>query len=393
MYKKQLSGLPLLLLLMLSCMATPQHGSQPNRPILLGAAQQAAYLPLLQGKKVALVVNPASCVGARHLVDVLLDQGIAVKKVFAPEHGFRGDSGAGELIGDAVDSATGVPIISLYGAVRKPTQDMLEEVDIVVFDLQDVGVRCYTYLSTLHDVMEACAAHQCPLIVLDRPNPNGHYVDGPVLDLAFQSFVGKHPIPVVHGMTLGEMACMINGEGWLQDQLRCALTVIAVKYYTHQTPYSLPIPPSPNLTNDQAVALYPCLSFFEGTTISTGRGTPFPFQVLGYPAPSFGAFQFTPIGLHGKAQCPKHQDQQCFGMDLRNTQRSHCLDLQYLLHFFRLATVQGVSFFGPTFDMHAGSTLLRQQMEAGCSEEEIRASWQKGLKVYGDMRKKYLLYD
>lgn len=263
MYKKQLSGLSLLLLLMLSCMATPRHGSQPNRPILLGAAQQAAYLPLLQGKKVALVVNPASCVGVRHLVDVLLDQGIAVKKVFAPEHGFRGDSGAGELIVDAVDSATGVPIISLYGAVRKPTQDMLEDVDVVVFDLQDVGVRCYTYLSTLHDVMEACAAHQCPLIVLDRPNPNGHYVDGPVLDLAFQSFVGKHPIPVVHGMTLGEMACMINGEGWLQDRLRCALTVIAVKYYTHQTPYSLPIPPSPNLTNDQAVALYPCLSFLK----------------------------------------------------------------------------------------------------------------------------------
>ena len=393
MYKKQLSGRFLFLLLMLSCMTIPQHGSEPKRPILLGAAQQAAYLPLLQGKKVALVVNPASCVGVRHLVDVLLDQGIAVKKVFAPEHGFRGDSGAGELIVDAVDAVTGVSIISLYGAVRKPTQEMLEDIDVVVFDLQDVGVRCYTYLSTLHDVMEACAVHQCPLIVLDRPNPNGHYVDGPVLNLAFQSFVGRHPIPVVHGMTLGEMACMINGEGWLQDQLRCALTVITVKHYTHQTPYSLPIPPSPNLPNEQAVALYPCLSFFEGTTISTGRGTPFPFQVLGYPDPSFGTFQFTPIGMPGKAPSPKYQDQCCFGMDLRNTQRPYCLDLQYLLRFFQLATVRGVSFFGPTFDMHAGSTLLRQQIGVGCSEEEIRASWQEGLKVYGDIRKKYLLYD
>jgi len=183
---------------------------------------------------------------------------------------------------------------------------MLVDVDMVVFDIQDVGVRCYTYLSTLHYVMEACAAYQCPLIVLDRPNPNGHYVDGPALDLAFQSFVGKHPIPVVHGMTLGEMACMINGAGWLQDRLRCTLTVIPVKHYAHQTPYALPISPSPNLPNDQAVALYPCPVFFEGTTISTGRGTPFPFQVLGYPDPGFGTFQFTPISLPGKAQCPKH---------------------------------------------------------------------------------------
>jgi uncharacterized protein YbbC (DUF1343 family) len=391
MYKKQLSWLPLLL--MLSCMTVPQSGSKPNSLVLPGATQLPAYLPLLHGKKVALVVNPTSCVGARHLMDVLLDQGIAVKKVFAPEHGFRGDSGAGKLISDAVDPTTGVPIISLYGAVRKPTQEMLADVDVVVFDLQDVGVRCYTYLSTLHYVMEACAAYERPLIVLDRPNPNGHYVDGPVLDLAFQSFVGKHPIPVVHGMTLGEMACMINGEGWLQDQLRCDLTVIPVKHYTHQTPYALPISPSPNLPNAQAVALYPCLSFFEGTTISVGRGTSFPFQVLGYPDPIFGTFQFTPVSLHGKEQYPKHQDQHCFGMDLRNAQRPHCLDLRYLLRFSRLATAQGVSFFGPTFDVHAGSKLLRQQLEAGRSEEEIRASWQEGLKVYGALRKKYFLYD
>jgi uncharacterized protein YbbC (DUF1343 family) len=294
MYKKRLSGLFVPLLLMLSCMTVPQRGSSPGCLVLPGATQLAAYLPLLQGKKVALVVNATSCVGPKHLVNVLLDAGIAVQKVLAPEHGFRGDHGAGKFIDDTVDPSTRLPIISLYGAVRKPTQAMLADVDVVVFDIQDVGVRCYTYLSTLHYVMEACAVYQCPLLVLDRPNPNGHYVDGPVLDLAFQSFVGKHPIPVVHGMTLREMACMINGEGWLQDHLQCALTVILVKRYSHQTPYALPIPTSPNLSNDQDVALYPCLSFFEETTISTGRSTPFPFQVLGYPDPSFGTFQFTP---------------------------------------------------------------------------------------------------
>ena len=270
---------------------------------------------------------------------------------------------------------------------------MLGDVDIVVFDLQDVGVRCYTYLSTLHYVMEACAEHQCSMIVLDRPNPNGHYVDGPLLDLKFQSFVGKHAIPLVHGMTLGEMACMINGEGWLQEQRQCSLTVIPVKHYTHQTPYSLPIPPSPNLPNDQAIALYPALVFFEGTTISAGRGTPFPFQVLGYPAPSFGGFEFTPMSIPDKAKYPKHQDQRCFGMDLRNVVCTNCLDLHYLLRCYQLATQLEVAFFGPTFDIHAGSDLLRQQIEAGLSEEAIRASWQEGLAAYNALRKKYLLYD
>jgi uncharacterized protein YbbC (DUF1343 family) len=391
MRKNKLVWLPLLF--MLSCINPPQRGPQFASPILPGATQQAAYLPLLQGKKVALVANQTSCVGEDHLVDILLYAGIAVQKVFVPEHGFRGTGGAGELIADGVDAATGLPIISLHGAIRKPTRAMLEGVDVVVFDIQDVGVRCYTYLSTLHYVMEACAEHQCSLIILDRPNPNGHYVDGPVLDLAFQSFVGKHAIPVVHGMTLGEMACMINGEGWLQGQLRCTLTVIPVKNYTHQIPYALPVMPSPNLPNDQAVALYPCLSFFEGTTISTGRGTSFPFQVLGYPSPSLGTFQFTPVSLPNQAKYPKHQDQCCFGVDLRNAQRPQCLDLQYLLHFFQLVTAQGEPFFGPTFDIHAGSEQLRQQIEAGCSAEEIRASWQEGLKTYSAMRKKYLLYD
>ena len=387
-YPKQLAWLPLVLIF--GCVAVPQR---ELAPVLPGATQLAAYVPLLQGKRIALVVNHTAYVGERHLVDVLLEAGIAVHKVFSPEHGFQGDVGAGHSVDDTVSPTTGLPIISLYGAVKKPTQAMLEDIDVVVFDIQDVGVRCYTYLSTLHHVMEACAAYDRPLIVLDRPNPNGHYVDGPVLDLAFRSFVGMHPIPVVHGMTLGEMACMINGEGWLHNQRLCALTVIPVKHYTHQTPYSLPIPPSPNLPNDQAVALYPCLSFFEGTSMSIGRGTLFPFQVLGYPGASFGVFQFTPTSIAGSAQNPKHQDQCCFGMDLRHTQRPHCLDLQHLLHFFQLANAQGLPFFAANFDIHAGSALLRQKIEAGCSEEEIRSGWQEELKVYGKMRKKYVLYD
>jgi len=388
MYKKQF--LSLLLLHMLSGMAVlPRRAT----PVLPGAARLATYLPLLQGKKVALVVNATSCVHGKHLVDSLRDEGITIQKILAPEHGFRGDHGAGKWVDDAVDPGTGLPIVSLHGAVKKPSQEMLADVDIVVFDVQDVGVRCYTYLSTLHEVMEACAAYRCPLVVLDRPNPNGHYIDGPVLDLAFQSFVGKHPIPLVYGMTLGEMACMINGEGWLRDRLQCALTVITMAHYDHQTPYSLPIPPSPNLPNDQAVALYPSLCLFEGTTISTGRGTPFPFQVLGYPASSFGIFQFTPVALPGKAPSPKHQDQCCFGIDLRGAPRPSCLDLQYLLRFSRLATAQEITFWGPTFDIHAGSALLRQQIEAGCSKEEIRASWQADLKAYKEVREKYRLYD
>ena len=388
MLKKQLLWLPLGLLLSAATTSQPVP-----LPVLPGAAQLEQYLPLLVDKRVALVVNPTSCIGEQHLVDVLLKKGITLQKVFAPEHGFRGDLGAWETFADGIDAATGVPIISLFGKVKKPTQTMLADVDVVIFDIQDVGVRCYTYLSTLHHVMEACAAYQIPLIVLDRPNPNGHYVDGPVLDLKFQSFVGKHPIPVVHGLTLGELAHMINGEGWLQDGVQCALQVIPVANYNHQTPYTLPIPPSPNLPNDQAIALYPCLVFFEGTTISAGRGTPFPFQMLGYPAASFGPFQFTPVSMPGKALHPKHQDQLCYGLDLSKAPPPNRLELQYLLHFYQQAKAQALRFFGPTFDIHAGSDQLRQQLEAGLTEPAIRASWQKDLAAYKAKRKKYLLYD
>ncbi|XWN34651.1 MAG: DUF1343 domain-containing protein [Roseivirga sp.] len=360
------------------------------QPVVVGAAQPAAYLPKLQDKKVAVVVNHTSYVGEKHLVDLLLEKGVTVQKIFAPEHGYRGNQEAEIAFGDEKDPKTGLPVVSLYGKMRKPTQAMLEDVDVVVFDIQDVGVRCYTYLSTLHNVMEACIAYQRPVVVLDRPNPNGHYIDGPILDLQFQSFVGKHPIPLVYGLTIGELACMINGEGWLQNQQHCDLTVIPLQNYTHQTPYSLPIRPSPNLPNDQAVALYPTLVLFEGTTISVGRGTPFPFQVIGYPDSSLGDFQFTPDDHTGNV---RHPQQRCYGVDLRTMAPPHRLDLQYLLRFYRLLADRGKDLFGPTFDIHAGSDLLRQQMEQGLGEEAIRASWQPGLEQYRAKRQKYLLYN
>ncbi|MEL6358346.1 MAG: DUF1343 domain-containing protein [Bacteroidota bacterium] len=339
-----------------------------------------------------MVANLTSCVGEKHLVDVLLEKGIALQKVFLPEYGLRGYGEAGDPVTDAVDSVTGLPLVSLYGKTKKPTQEMLADVDVVVFDIQDVGVRCSTHLTTLHCVMEACATYQVPLVVLDRPNPNGHYVDGPVLDLHFQSFVGKHPIPLVHGLTLGELAHMINGEGWLQDGIQCVLKVIPLANYTHRTPYSLPIPPSSNLPNDQAVALYPSLVLFEGTTISTGRGTPFPFQVLGYPDSTFGDFQFKPISMPGQALHPRYQGHVCFGFDLRNNPALHRLDLQYLIYFYRQTRGQLLPFYHLTFDVYAGSAQLRYQLGAGLSEAEIRASWQSALAAYKAKRKKYLLY-
>ena len=380
----------ILLGLMVSCMAPPQRSL---RPVIPGANQMKAYLPLLKNKRVALVANPTSCVGEKHLVDILLEKNIALQKVFTPEHGFRGNSGAGEVVANTTDTVTGLPLVSLYGKTRKPTREMLADVDVVIFDIQDVGVRCYTYLTTLHYMMEACATYQIPLIVLDRPNPNGHYVDGPVLDPQFQSFVGKHPIPVVHGSTLGELAHMINGERWLQGGIRCELKVIRVANYTHQTPYSLPVPPSPNLPNDQAVAMYPSLVLLEGTTISKGRGTPFPFQALGYPDASFGDFQFTPVSTPGKALHPRYQDRLCFGLDLRNTDPVNRIDLRYLLYFHQKAREKSLPFFGPTFDIHAGSAQLRHQLETGLSEEAIWTSWQPALQAYKARRKKYLLYD
>ncbi len=371
----------------------------------VGAALTQDYLPLLQGKRVALVVNHTSLVGTTHLVDTLLALHVDVKKIFAPEHGFRGEAGAGETIKDAVDTQTGLPVISLYGKNKKPQPNQLKDIDMVVFDIQDVGARFYTYISTMHYVMEACAEQGKPLLILDRPNPNGYYVDGPVLNLKLKSFVGMHPIPVVHGLTVGELAQMINGERWLAGGLRCEVQVIKAQHYTHADTYSLPVRPSPNLPNDQAVNLYPSLCLFEGTVISLGRGTPFPFQVLGYPDPAFAhtsgrevqavdTFRFVPEDIPGVAMNPPLEGKPCFGVDLRQAERLQSFSLKYLIAFYQQAKQAGIpDFFNAFFDKLAGTTALRTQIEVGMKEEDIRKTWADDLAQYKTMRKKYLLYE
>ena len=284
--------------------------------VRVGAEDVPSYLPLIQAKKVAIVANATSVVKGTHLVDTLLTLGVEVKRVFAPEHGFRGKADAGEHVNDEVDAATGLPIISLYGKNKKPSKEQLTEIQAVVFDIQDVGVRFYTYLSTLHYVMEACAENDIPLIVLDRPNPNGFYIDGPMMESGFESFVGLHPVPLVYGMTIGEYAQMINGEGWLANGASCDLTVVKCQAYDHEILYELPIPPSPNLPNMSSVYLYPSLALFEGTVVSVGRGTDFPFQVVGHPDFEPGPFRFTPAPNEG-AKYPKLEGVKCKGLDLR----------------------------------------------------------------------------
>jgi uncharacterized protein YbbC (DUF1343 family) len=379
-------------LLILCCWLPIVAWVNPNQTIITGAQQLDIYLPILQGRSVALVVNQTSQVGGEHIVDLLLRQGIHIKRIFAPEHGFRGQAGAGELFNDETNEKNKIEIISLYKVSKRIPPEMLVGADFVVFDLQDVGVRCYTYISTLHEIMEACAANGKPLLLLDRPNPNGHYVDGPVLEKELQSFVGKHPIPVVYGLTMGELAGMINGEGWLEGGKTCDLTVIRLKNYTHHTPYRLPIQPSPNLNTQQAISLYPSLVLFEGTTISVGRGTLSPFQVLGYPDPRWGTFSFVPHAIPDMDKSPKYEGKTCYGLDLSKVEPPSRIDLGYLLHFYKLAKEQGVSFFEKGFDIHAGTKLLRQQIEEGLTENDIRASWQPALAAYKAMRKKYLLY-
>lgn len=351
------------------------------------------YLPLLQGKSVGVTVNPSSRIGSTHLVDTLLHLGVNVKAIFGPEHGFRGNVSDGLKIDDSTDPATGIPVYSLYGAHRKPAPESLQGLDVMVFDIQDVGVRFYTYISTMHYVMEACATAGIPVIVLDRPNPNGYFVDGPVLDTAFRSFVGMHPIPIAHGLTIGEVAEMINGEGWLNDGLKCHLIVIKNQNYTHNSGYELPVKPSPNLPNARAIELYPSICLFEPTIISVGRGTPFPFQVLGYPDSTKGNFSFTPISLPGVAIHPKYQDKKCFGEDLREQPTLHGLDLSLLLKYFKVYGANEDFFTSPSyFDKLAGTDQLRKQMLAGKTLDEIKASWQPKLNEYKEMRRKYLLY-
>ncbi|GAA4428719.1 DUF1343 domain-containing protein [Pontibacter saemangeumensis] len=360
------------------------------KPLQTGAAQLELYLPQLKGKRVGLVVNQTSMIGQTHLVDTLVSRGVDVVTIFAPEHGFRGEADAGAHVKDAKDIRTGLPIISLYGQNKKPSAEQVKGLDILVFDIQDVGTRFYTYISTMHYVMEAAAENNKPVLVLDRPNPNGHYVDGPVLDMKHQSFVGMHPIPIVHGLTVGELAEMINGEKWLKGQRQADLTVVPVANYTHNTAYILPVKPSPNLPNQQAIVLYPSLCLFEGTNVSVGRGTPTPFQVIGSPYYLKKDFSFTPVSTAGATE-PPYKGQTCYGMNLTAPSKAQPFTLAYLLEMYQNSSEKD-KFFNNFFEKLAGTSRLREQIKAGKSEAEIRASWEPALTAYKTLRKQYLLY-
>ena len=369
-----------------------------------GAEQTAIYLPLLKGKRVGILANPTSIIGKRHLVDSLKSLGVNIIKAFGPEHGFRGQASDGAKVKNDIDAKTGIPIISLYGTHNKPTAEDLKGIDIMIFDIQDVGARFYTYISTLHLLMEACAENNVALMILDRPNPNAFCIDGPIREEKFKSFIGMHPIPITHGMTIGEYARMINGEGWLKNKVRCKLSVIKMQNYTHSTLYTLPVKPSPNLNTQQSVLLYPSLCLFEGTVISVGRGTNIPFQVLGNPKLS-GKYQFsfTPVSIPGVSDAPLHQNEPCYGIDLQkyNTStliKSGKLNLKWLIEFYK-AYPEKEKFFDHTlnkrmnnFDRLAGTETLRKQIITGKTEDEIRKSWEAGLSQFKVMRKKYLLY-
>ncbi len=363
-----------------------------------GAEQTDLYLPLLKNKRVALVANPTSVIGSTHLVDSLLKLHINIIKVFAPEHGFRGKADAGEKVKDAKDTQTGIPILSLYGRKnRKPSAEKLKDVDIVIFDIQDVGARFYTYISTMHYVMEACAENNIPLLILDRPNPNGFYVDGPVLKPENKSFVGMHPVPIVHGMTIGEYAQMINGEKWLKNSVQTQLTIIKCKEYTHNTKYKLPIPPSPNLPNMSSIYLYPSLCLFEGTNVSVGRGTPFPFQVFGSPYIPPTDFSFTPQPTFG-AKHPKHEGKKCYGYDLREFGNNEMPKLgkfyiQWLIAMYNQTPNKDEFFLkNGFFNLLSGDKNIQKMIREGKTVEEIENYWQKDLSDFKNTRKKYLLY-
>lgn len=359
--------------------------------VRVGADQLDLLLPMLKGKAVALVVNHTSLSGKAHLADTLKACGILIKKVFAPEHGFRGAAADGEKISDGVDSKTGLSVVSLYGNNRKPTPEQLSDVDVVIFDIQDVGTRFYTYISTMGYVMEACGEQNKKMIVLDRPNPNGSYVDGPMLDPELKSFVGMYPIPIVHGLTVGELATMINGEGWLEKAVKCDLEIIRIKNWAHQDAYAPPVRPSPNLPNHQAVKLYPSLCLFEGTVISVGRGTHTPFLMIGNPLLKELTFQFKPVAIAGMSNTPPLKDQVCYGLDLSAERVEDRINLKYLLDLYKLYPDKEKFFIG-SFDRLAGTKALKQQIKDGFTEEAIRKTWEKDLAVFKEKRKKYLLY-
>lgn len=371
--------------------------SKHKNLIITGADQTELYLPLLKGKNIAIVANQTSVIFKNnntentHLVDSLLAHRIKIKKVFAPEHGFRGQADAGEHVINSKDTKTGLPLISLYGKNKKPQKEFLKGVDFVVFDIQDVGVRFYTYISTMSYVMEACAENLIPVLILDRPNPNGHYIDGPTLEMEHTSFVGMHPIPLVYGMTIGEYAQMVNGEKWLKNGVQCDLTVIPLQNYDHDTAYHLPVRPSPNLPNDQSINLYPSLGFFEGTVINAGRGTEFQFQRYGAPFFPKTDFSYTPEPNFG-SKTPKFKGELCYGVDLSKIKKLNKVNIQWVVDAYQ-KTPKGTNFFLEGFTIHAGTKKLQEQIETGMSPEEIHDSWLEGIEKFKDIRKKYLLYE
>ncbi len=390
----------LLLLLLLGCVQAHHVSSDSSeqttsedtsKPILPGAYDTERYLPLLKGKKVGVVANYTATIGSTHLVDSLLSMGIEVVKIFGPEHGFRGNSEAGEQVKHEVDPQTNLPIISLYGKHKKPSPENLKRLDVVVFDIQDVGVRFFTYISTLHYILEACAENNLPCIVLDRPNPNGNYIDGPVLEKSHKSFVGMHEIPVVYGMTIGELGLMMNGEGWLKNGVSCELEVIKCQNWTHDKIYELPLKASPNLPNMTAVYLYPSLCFFEGTVVSAGRGTDFPFQTYGHPNLPQRGFSFTPRSIKGFSLHPKFKGVLCQGVDLQDSTEYRKLSLSFLLDAYQ--QIGNKTFFNSFFEKLAGTSQLREQIVNGMTEAEIRQSWQEDLNIFKQKRAKYLLYE
>ena len=381
---------------------TETFHSKPG--IKTGAEQTEKYLPYLKAKRVAILANQTSVIGKTHLVDSLKMLGVNIVKVFGPEHGFRGKASAGVAVADEIDSATGIPIISLYGKKNKPTKEDLADVDIVIYDLQDVGCRFYTNINVLARLMEACAENDKELLILDRPNPNGYLIDGPVLDMKFKSGIGMFPIPISHGLTVAEFAQMANGEGWLTNKIKCKLKIIKVANYKHSMPYVLPVPPSPNLNTQQAVLLYPSTCLFEGTYLNHGRGTYYPFTVIGSPQLKRKyEFSFTPKSIKGMAETPLFMDQVCYGLDLRRydvqqLRKKKQVNLQWMIELYK-ASPNKEQFFDSKLSKEmgvieklAGSGLFRQQIIDGKSEKEIRDSWKPGLTEYKMMRKNYLLY-
>jgi uncharacterized protein YbbC (DUF1343 family) len=406
----------ILVLLVISCSSNtkkdivknnvPTSQIQNNQPIMVGADQTEKYLDLLKGRNIAIVANNTSVIFKsdtnqpyQHLIDSLLSLNIKIKKIFTPEHGLRGTVDAGEEINNGIDEKTGIPIVSLYGDNNndgnnnKPSNEQMKDIDLIIFDIQDVGVRFYTYLSTLHYIMEACAENGISVIVLDRPNPNGHYIDGPILENEFKSFVGLHPVPIVYGMTIGEYAKMINGEKWLNNGIQCDLTVIPLKNYTHDSTYSLPLRPSPNLPNDKSINLYPSLCMFEGTNLSCGRGTEMQFQVFGSPyLPSESySFTFTPQPNFG-SKTPKNMGKECHGLDLSKTENLSSLNFTWVIDAYNATSEKEKFFREKSFNRLAGTDKLKEQIEQGLSFKEIKATWKNGLTAFKTIREKYLIY-